>query len=349
MKPTGILFARVGLLLSLFLPSVLFAAPDDTPDFREIYELIRTNAGGLSETELNRAAVDGLLNALGPRATIVTNAAAGDDTNAAVVTKALIFDHNIGYLRITRIDDESPKTVGDTLAALGSTNQLKGAVLDLRFSDGTDYSAAAAIADLFVSKAEPLLNWGNGAVSSHAKTNAIAMPVAVLVNHNTAGAAEALAAVIRQTGTGLVLGNHTAGCALLTRDFPLKDGRRLRIGTTPVMLGDGSAMSTQGVKPDIDVTVNLEDERAYYADAFRVLAKTNASGNLSNTNDASGTNVARRARLNEAELVRERKEGASFDPDAPPRPAEPQAPVVSDPALARAIDLLKGLAVVRQK
>jgi hypothetical protein len=30
------------------------------------------------------------------------------------------------------------------------------------------------------------------------------------------------------------------------------------------------------------------------------------------------------------------------------RPPEPQVPVVSDPALARALDLLKGLAVVRE-
>jgi hypothetical protein len=55
-------------------------------------------------------------------------------------------------------------------------------------------------------------------------------------------------------------------------------------------------------------------------------------------------------RLNEAELVREHREGGSRVTNAAPRlrDEEPQTPVVSDPVLARALDLLKGLAVVRQ-
>jgi hypothetical protein len=46
--------------------------------------------------------------------------------------------------------------------------------------------------------------------------------------------------------------------------------------------------------------------------------------------------------------VREHRAGESPDEQTAKRPPEPQVPVVSDPALARALDLLKGLAVVRQ-
>jgi hypothetical protein len=55
-------------------------------------------------------------------------------------------------------------------------------------------------------------------------------------------------------------------------------------------------------------------------------------------------------RLNEAELVREHREGLDrdLDMDAPVRPVEPAKPAVNDPALARALDLVKGLALVRQ-
>src|SRR6185503_15236598 len=96
---------------------------------------------------------------------------------------------------------------------MASTNSLTGLVLDLRYAGGFDYSAAAATADLFVNAARPLLNWGNGVVSSQEKTNAIQVPVAVLVNGRTAGAAEALAAALRETGSGLILGGKTAGQA----------------------------------------------------------------------------------------------------------------------------------------
>ena len=97
---------------------------------------------------------------------------------------------------------------------------------------------------------------------------------------------------MRETGAGLILGGKTAGQAMIAQEFPLKNGDRLRIATAPVQLGDGSAMSFQGLKPDITVDVTPEDERAYYADAFNVPVRSNllAGGGLSPTNPASGTN-----------------------------------------------------------
>jgi C-terminal processing protease CtpA/Prc len=135
---------------------------------------------------------------------------------------------------------------------------------------------------------------------------------------------------------------------MVTQNFPLKDGEHLRIGSAPVTLGDGSVLSTQGVKPDIDVTVSVEAERAFYADAFLVVSNSNKVAGASTTNQANGTNQsAQHVRFNEAELVREHKAGENPEEETAKRPPEPQVPVVSDPALARALDLLKGLAVVR--
>jgi hypothetical protein len=157
--------------------------------------------------------------------------------------------------------------------------------------------------------------------------------------------------VLRDTGSGLILGARTAGRATVTEDFPLKSGQELRIATAPVRLGDGSTLPAQGVQPDIAVEVNPQDERAYFADAFSVVGRTNpaALAGLSLTNSGGGTNRSgRRIRFNEAELVRERKEGAAADAElANERDSEPEEPMVHDPALARALDLLKGLAVVR--
>jgi hypothetical protein len=71
------------------------------------------------------------------------------------------------------------------------------------------------------------------------------------------------------------------------------------------------------------------------------------SGTISNA--PAGTNAAsRRARITEADLVRERREGKSLEEFTPARDREPLKPQISDPALARAVDLLKGLAVVRR-
>ncbi len=339
-----------------------------TNDFQEIYDLIRAHVTGVSDAELNRAAIQGLLTALGPRVSLVTNGA--PKTAAAetpLLSKVTGFDDGILYLRVARVAQGLDENVAGAFQRSAATNKLKGLVLDLRYSGGTDYAAAADTADLFISKARPLLNWGSGSASSHEKTNAIQVPLAVLENGGTAGAAEALAAVLREAGAGLILGRRTAGQAMVMQGFPLKNGDELRIATARVTLGDGSALPSDGVKPDIEVVVNPDDEHAYYADAFYVVPRTNtlAAAIGSMTNPADGTNAPRRTRFNEAELVREHREGLDRDTGEARQPGLRRAPgaaggvlasreaeaeplVVSDPALARALDLLNGLAVVRQ-
>jgi hypothetical protein len=115
-------------------------------------------------------------------------------------------------------------------------------------------------------------------------------------------------------------------------------------------LGDGSALSAQGLTPDIEVAVNAEDERAYRDDAYALLPRTNATSVLA-ASAGEGTNPpTRRPRISEADLVRERREGTNLNTDdfTAVRDREPEKPLIRDPALARAVDLLKGLAVVRR-
>jgi hypothetical protein len=328
------------------------AEAGDAPDFKEVYESIRAHAAGLTEAELNQAAVQGLVTVLGPKVTLVTNGSpARPLVETPLVSRSSLMEGEIAYVRIESVAEGLAKAVREAWQALGRTNKLKGVVLDLRYARGDDYGAAAATADLFLKKDLPLLNWGNGLVRSKEKADAISVPVAILVNRSTAGAGEALAAAMREAGAGLILGGVTAGQAMIAQEFPLKNGDRLRIATAPVQLGDGSALSFQGLKPDIAVDVTPEDERAYYADSFKVPGRSDppAGASLSLTNAASGTNrTPRRPRFNEAELVRERREGLSEADLTGGRDREAEKPIVHDPALARALDLLKGLAVVRR-
>lgn len=330
--------------------SLLADDAGSAPDFHEVYDLIKQHAtgAGLNDSDLNRAAVEGLVSKLSPKVMLVSDHAKTNTANGAPpVTQTTIFEGDIAYLRVTHVEDGLAKAIGGALDELKSTNKVNGVVLDLRYADGVDYEAAAATADLFVNKSQPLLNWGNGVVSSHEKTNAVTVPVVVLVNHQTAGAAEALAAMVREVSVGLILGSPSAGQAMMMQDYPLKNGDHLRIASSPITLGSGTTLA-KGVKPDIDVTVSEDAEKAFYADAFFVAPNTNRAAGA--TNDVNGTNQpAPRVRFNEAELVREHKAGEnSPDEETAKRLPEPKIPVVSDPALARALDLLKGLAVVRQ-
>lgn len=322
------------------------ATTNNTPQFQEIYQILRAHLVGATDAELNHDSVEGLLNALRPRVVLLTNGAANsENAESAPVSKTEVFDGPVGYLRIDRVAENLADSILTSVKALQATNNLKGIVLDLRYATGTNYAAAASAADLFISQARPLLNWGNGVASSQKKSDALKLPVAILVNSGTSGAAEALAAVLRSNDIGLLFGSTTAGNALVMRDFPLKDGDVLRVATAPVKLGNGEMLSTNGIMPDIDVSVPPEAERDYYADSFYIAPNTNQLASAGNQ-----TNVPQRIRLNEAELVREHRAGLDLESGEiqPIGKPEPPPHVVSDPALARALDLLKGLAIVRE-
>jgi hypothetical protein len=345
---------KISLILIAFvwLPGVTPVradSPGSASEFQEIYDLIRTNLVGLSEADLDKAAARGLVEALEPNVSLITNSTS-TDAPAPLVTKSSVFENDLGYIRVGRVAEGLAQAVREAEKRLNPSNKLAGIVLDLRYAKGTDYAAAAALADIFQTKERPLLDWGEGIARAKEKKDALTLPTAVLVNRQTTGAAEALAAVLRETGAGLLFGSKTAGGAMVGREFTLKNGDKLRIATSPVKLGDATALSTQGLTPDIAVPVNPQEEKAYFEDPYKDTGRSNllASSSFLSTNQAGLTNrPTRRPRFSEAELVRERRDG--LNPDG--RPAvikdEIEKPLVQDPVLARALDVLKGLAVVR--
>lgn len=236
---------------------------------------------------------------------------------------------------------------------MAATNKfkIKGVVLDLRFAGGTDFAAAAAAADCFLNADQPLLECGGVMARSTRKDNAITVPLAALINAQTSEAAEGLAAVLRQTGAGLLLGTESSGRASVFKNFPLTGGGQLRIAVGKIMLGDGAVFSG-AIKPDIVVKTNPEEERAYWEQPYQVPGQTGiASGGTNLTASLPSTNDSAFPRLSEAELVREQREGADLEAAfAAPNhsQADPNLKTVRDPALARALDLLKGLAVVQK-
>ena len=179
------------------------AATNDAPAFQEVYDLLRANLAGANDDALNRAAVLGLIGQLSPQVTIVAEGATpATATNAATLAQTALFDGAYGYLRVGRVAPGLEEQLAGAFKKMSSTNKLKGLVLDLRFAPGQDYAAAAAVADLFLAREQPLIDWGAGVKSSREKSDAITLPVAVLVNQKTAGAAEALAGMLRLANVG---------------------------------------------------------------------------------------------------------------------------------------------------
>jgi hypothetical protein len=133
------------------------------------------------------------------------------------------------------------------------------------------------------------------------------LPLVILVNGQTRGSAAALAVDLRTAGDGILV---------------------------------GSTNFTGTIPPDITVTVSGADEQNFLADPFfiPVVPKLVFS---------PGTNEFMEFvdHTSEADLVRKRVKDGEEDDTATPR-VEPSQPIIRDPALARALDLLKALAAL---
>jgi len=323
----------------LFALRVFAAAPatDTTPamDFAEVRTLILANLPGITEQELNQAALDGVLADLKGRVELVGS---GNDavaiTNLNLLSKAECLESNIAYLRVETVAAGLAGALTVAQKNLLATNPIVGVVLDLRFAQGTDFAAAQAAAKQFRDQ-----------IDGHVPV----LPLAILVNRETRGASELLAADLRAASAGLILGQQTAGYARLMREFKLKNGQRLLLASTPVKLSNGSELTNGSVSPDVMIPVYADDEKAYYEDAYADLSPTNVVPDtaLVDTNGIVVAEPPSRKRMSEAELVRKHREGTDVEDLA--TTAEMISvikPVLRDPALARAVDLVKGLALV---
>lgn len=327
------------LFVAVSMP--LLGAQNKPLNMEEVLSVIRTNMVDITPEELGHNAALGLIRQLGTKVQLVQ-----DGTNASSqvehpdpVSKATVYEGRFGYIRIKTVEAPLTNEFRRRLSQLLSSNEIAGLVIDLRFAQGTNYDAAAAVADEFVSGRGSLVKLGDRQLSANAQPTDINKPLAVLVNSNTRAAAEALAGILRESAAALVIGNKTAGEARLYEIFTLTTGHRLRVGKVPIEVGNGKSIPSTGITPDIEVNIAAEEEIAFYQDPFRERSAFTAGTN-------SIPAFAQGRALNEAELVRRHRDGDNDEPTtASPRRASPEVAVVTDPTLARALDFLKGISL----
>jgi carboxyl-terminal processing protease len=137
-----------------------------------------------------------------------------------------------GYVRILHFQDSTAQDVKDALEAIAGMGELpKGVILDLRGNPGGSFKAAVAVAELFVTGGvivigqSPLKEY-NRQFKAEAG-GPFQMPLVVLIDGDTASAAEVLAGALREGRTGAVtklLGQTTFGKGSVQCLYPVDRG-----------------------------------------------------------------------------------------------------------------------------
>jgi len=314
----------------------------DPVDLRQAIPLIKESyfdPSALNETELNRALLGGLLDSLGRSVMLLPARDLTPTPPPAAFYREIIANH-IGYLRLGDLSREQLQEMDSTLRGFAG-KKIDAVILDLRGSAETnDYGMAAEFATRFVEKGRPLFalrgSGGKEIRAFRAEQDPIYHGLLILlVDEETVGATETLAASLHSFDRAILIGQKTAGRPLSYVDRPLPSGRILRIAMAQAMLPNRPTQSSKSVVPDLPVTQSIAEKHQIFQQG---LTKSMAAFVLETD----------RPHLNEAALL------AGTNPEidaaqAGKRPRGGESPALHDAVLQRAVDVVTSIGVYEKQ
>jgi carboxyl-terminal processing protease len=183
--------------------------------------------------------------------------------------KSKMLPDGIGYVRITRFGDDTPKDFRQALAGLKKeASSLKGLVLDLRNDPGGLLSAAVDVTSEFLSSGTVVTIKGRRGSDNHEfKVNNSGLtlpdtPMVVLINGASASASEIVAGALQDRKRATVMGTQSFGKGSVQTIIPLNGHGAVRLTTALYYTPGGRSIQGQGIKPDIIVDVPKEQQVA---------------------------------------------------------------------------------------
>jgi C-terminal processing protease CtpA/Prc len=312
-------------------------------DLDEVINLLKDNyvkPDALTDVELHRATVQGLLNRLAPGVSLLETSAAQE--TAASPFRSEITDNRIGYARLGAI---SPGNVTELDAALQKFTEAKlpAVILDLRATPaGSDFEQTAEVCRRFCPKGKILFSVKKPNAKEEQILTSKEDPkyqgiLVALVDRSTAGDGEVIAAVLRTHVHAMVIGQQTRGEAAEFAEFPFANGKVLRVAVAEVALPEGGApVFPGGVKPDLPVDAPEE--------ATKALLKQELDKGVS-----AFVFDTERPRLNEAALVAGSNPELDAVQQAQKSKAEKTSPPPRDVVLQRAVDFITTITIYEKK
>jgi hypothetical protein len=238
------------------LPAPQASSALDQATIQEIVSLLRQNS--IRKTELtretiNEAAMQGLLDRLGPAASVVDRETR-EKENRAIPLRFESVGHGIAWIRPGSLTRESAGEARKQIAPW-KANGLSHLILDLRGRDPKpDYHGAAAWGGLFVPPQQVLFKRTQPGEERPELFLSKDDPIwtghlVLLVDESSAGPAELLAAALNERQARLILGAPTPGLTVEYRYAPLPNGKFLRYASAEFLTAKGQSLFGKGIRP----------------------------------------------------------------------------------------------------
>jgi carboxyl-terminal processing protease len=164
---------------------------------------------------------------------------------------------DISYINISQFSSVTGTELQETMTNL-DIKKFKGLILDMRYNHGGELNAAVQVASYFIPEGPVVYivdKQGNVDTKMAASTY-LGMPMVVLVNEESASAAEIVAGAIKDKGTASLVGVKTFGKGIVQTIFPLGGGTSVKLTTAKYLTPNKVDIHKKGIEPDVVVELN---------------------------------------------------------------------------------------------
>jgi carboxyl-terminal processing protease len=180
------------------------------------------------------------------------------------VTDKMMDEPGIGYIKAEALTKGKAQEIAAKVKALEKSGAKK-ILLDVRNCAEGDESEGVAVANLFLNHGTITYLQGQKfpreAFNADASKAITTLPMAVLVNRGTSGAAEIVAAAILENARGDVVGDKTFGDGSIQKTIDLPDGGALILSVAKYYSPSGKAIQDTAVTPNV-VVADVPDDVA---------------------------------------------------------------------------------------
>jgi len=253
------------------ISGVIEGSPAEAADLRAndlIYEVDGTSTYGLNLTE----AVALIKGPEGTNVEITLIREGESDYVSLTLTRQKVesptvefrmLEDNMAYIQVTEFDDVTVDQFAEALA-MARGSDAEGIILDLRGNPGGNLGAVVDMCNMILPEGMIVYTEDKNGKRDEYKCDGkreLELPLVVLVDMNSASAAEIMAGAIKDHGIGTLVGTTTFGKGIVQQIMSFRDGSAVKITVSAYYTPSGNNIHGIGIEPDV---ICEFDGEAYY-------------------------------------------------------------------------------------
>ena len=182
-----------------------------------------------------------------------------------VNSKMIDEENKIGYIQVLQFDSNTDEIFTKQLKKLLDEG-MKSVIFDLRNNPGGSYDTVCNMLDELLPEGTLVYTLDKNGKKEVETSDAscIDIPMAVLMNGNSASASEIFAGAIQDYKAGTIIGTQSFGKGIVQSVFGLEDGSAIKLTVSKYYTPNGENIHKKGITPDVEVEDNAdtkEDEQ----------------------------------------------------------------------------------------